>query len=408
MCEKSREDPLARLAAAVDGLANYFAHAPTGALGPDLSECRRQQDRLEAAFTLGTGRFAANREFAAEGAPTAVSWLKANCRMSAGAAVERLNIARQLDQLPDTNEAFANGDLGYQHVALIAKTAGQVGAEAVRVSESTLLQAASEMDPNRFSLLTRQVRNMVDPDGALADANRAYAQRYLHVSSSLDGLVFVDGRLDPAGGAVLQTALNALTAPMPGDPRKAEQRRADALVELCRRQLDGGKLPEAGGQKPHLSVTVSAAALAGMPGTEGGNLEWGGIVPAETVRRLACDAALAVIPLDGSGAPIDAGRATRTIPPNLRRALAVRDGGCRFPGCDRPIDWTDGHHLKHWADGGETKLTNLMLLCGFHHHLVHEGGWRLVREDGGAWQAIPPPERGRARRRPVEAAARST
>lgn len=391
MCEGLRRDPMDTLTRAVDEVVGFFAEAPALALGEALMACRRQQDRLEAAFTQGAGRFASNREFTTDGAASAVSWLKANCRMSGGAAAERLNIARQLDQLVGTQDAFTRGDLGYQHAALIAKVAGQVGASTVREAESDLLKMAADFDPNRFSLVTRRLRNAVDPDGALADANRAYDQRYLQVSPSLDGIVFVDGRLDPEGGAMLQTALNALTSPVPGDARRAEQRRADALVELCRRQLDGGGLPETGRQKPHLSVTVPAAALAGMPGTAGGELTWAGTVPAATVQRLACDASLTVVALDSADLPIDVGRATRTIPSQLSRALRVRDGGCRFPGCDAPIDWTDGHHLRHWTDGGETNLANLALLCGFHHRLVHEGGWRLVRGDDGAFRAIPPP-----------------
>lgn len=324
--------------------------------------------------------------------------------MSAGAAAERLNIARQLDQLSDTGQAFASGDLGYQHAALIARVASQVGADTVRAAEGDLLKMAADFDPNRFSLVTRRLRHVVDPDGALADANRAYDQRYLQVSPSLDGIVFIDGRLDPEGGAMLQTAINALTHPIPGDERRAEQRRADALVELCRRQLDGGALPETGRQKPHLSITVSAAALAGLSGTEGAELTWAGTVPAQTVQRLACDASLTLIALDSHNLPIDVGRATRAIPPQLSRALRVRDGGCRFPRCDAPIDWTDGHHLRHWTDGGETNLANLALLCAFHHRLVHEGGWRLVREDDGALQALPPPGTTRRDRREPAAA----
>ena len=165
MCEAVRRDPLDRLTTAVDEVAGYLAEAPTAALGAALAACRRQQDRLEAAFTKAAGRFAVNREYVAEGAPSAVSWLKANCRMSAGAAAERLNIARQMDQLPDTDEAFSSGQLGYQHAALIARLAGQVGTDTVREAEGDLLKMAADFDPNRFSLVTRRLRHCVDPMG---------------------------------------------------------------------------------------------------------------------------------------------------------------------------------------------------------------------------------------------------
>src|SRR5437588_10953727 len=229
MCETVRPDPMAMLASAADAVVAFLAEAPPAALGEAMIDCRRQMDRLEAGFTQAAGRFATNREYAVEGAPSAVSWLKANCRMSAGAAAERLNIARQLDQLPDTGQAFTSGDLGYQHAALIARVASQVGAETVREAEGDLLKMAADFDPNRFSLVTRRLRHVVDPDGALADANRAYDQRYLQVSPSLDGIFLIDGRLDPEGGAMLQTALTALMHPVSGDSSRAEQRPADAL-----------------------------------------------------------------------------------------------------------------------------------------------------------------------------------
>ncbi|HYM51755.1 MAG TPA: DUF222 domain-containing protein [Candidatus Limnocylindrales bacterium] len=400
MCEGMRRDPMEALTEAVDLVVGFMTEAPSAALGQALSDCRRQQDRLEAAFTQGTGRFAANREFVAEGAPSAVSWLKTNCRLSGGAAAERLGIARQLNELPAASDAFARGDLGYQHMALIARTATQVGAAAIRDAQPMLLESAASLDPTRFSLVTRHLRNAIDPDGTLADANRAYDQRYVHLSQSLDGIFFLDGRLDPVNGATLQTALNALSKPIAGDTRSAEQRRADALCELSRRQLNGGTLPLVGGQRPHLMVKVSAATLAGAPGCEAGDLTWGGTIPVATVRRLACDAALTVIPLDDKGEPIDGGRVNRIVPPALRRALTARDGGCRFPGCDRPIDWTEAHHLTHWADGGETTLKNTALVCPFHHNLVHEGGWDIVRQDDGSFVAIRPGSRGHARRDP--------
>src|SRR5579864_263646 len=207
MCEAIRADPMALLTSAVDSVVKLFAEAPAAALGEAMIDCRRQMDRLEAGFAQAAGRFATSREYAAEGAPTAVSWLKANCRLSAGAAAERLNIARQLDQLPDTGQAFASGELGYQHAALIARVASQVGTEPVRQAEGNLLKMAADFDPNQFSLVTRRLRHCVDPDGALADANRAYDQRFLHVSQSFEGFFFVEGRLDPEGGAMLQTAL---------------------------------------------------------------------------------------------------------------------------------------------------------------------------------------------------------
>jgi hypothetical protein len=136
-------------------------------------------------------------------------------------------------------------------------------------------------------------------------------------------------------------------------------------------------------------IRASLETLAGTPGAGAGELEWGGSVPTETVRRLACDAALTRITGKGE-LQAEISRASRTIPAATRRALAARDHGCVAPGCGRPPSWTDAHHLKHWVDGGETTIANLVLLCRRHHHLVHEEGWILSRSGNGRWTLSRP------------------
>jgi hypothetical protein len=138
-----------------------------------------------------------------------------------------------------------------------------------------------------------------------------------------------------------------------------------------------------------LIINASLHTLAGIDGAPAGQLEWGGTVPAETVRRLACDGAISRI--TGLGElEWEITHASRSIPPATRRALVARDHHCVFPGCDRPAPWCDGHHLVHWADGGPTKLENLGLVCGTHHRKVHEEGWNLRREKDSRWIATPP------------------
>lgn len=162
--------------------------------------------------------------------------------------------------------------------------------------------------------------------------------------------------------------------PIRDDVRSASQRRADALVELAARQLKAGTLPTTHGQRPHLVVTVPAATLQAATGGTPGEIAGAGPVSAALAQRLACDAAVNEVTVDGSGIPVAVGRTTRSIPAALRTALALRDGGCRFPGCDRPPEWTDGHHIRFWSERGPTTLENLALLCRTHHRFVHEGG----------------------------------
>jgi hypothetical protein len=277
-------------------------------------------------------------------------------------------------------------------------------------------------------------------------------------------MVAVDGLLEPEAGQTLLAALEPLARPADAtDPRSGGQRRADALTELARRALEAGHLPQTGGVRPQLTVTVDLDSLIGHsgPGALGGDMASGPLEP-EACRRLACDgaltrvlvtrhptnlpshghggpsghhhgqgdpdgdrglaargpggggneeaarlrAAMALLPPVLGGAPsqpLEVGRTSRVVTPGQRAALAVRDGGCGFPGCDRPLAWCEAHHLRHWLHGGPTDLANLALLCRAHHRAVHEGGWQLVRAPDGRLTATPPHRHRPYRRHPAAA-----
>jgi hypothetical protein len=358
-------------------------------LAEDMVELRRTMDRLEFQFSRRLRLFSKRRGYATLGFVSLISWLRRACRLMPGAAMQHSEVARNLPSLPHTSTALASGDIGFHHAAVIARSVTEIGADAVAAEESRLVRAAHNLDPKYLSYLTRRLRYSIDPDGTLAHSNDQYDYRYVHLSQTLDGVFYLDGRLDAEGGATLRTALNALESNRL-DERSGAMRRADAMVEMARKQLDAGTLPEVAGQKPHLSVIASTATLAKAPGAPAADLEWSQPITADAARRLACDSAMTRVVLGPSSEPIDVGRCTRTIPPALRRALVVRDRGCRFPGCDRPPDWCDGHHLIHWIDGGETALSNTCLLCRRHHRFVHELGWRLLWGDEGEMLAIKP------------------
>jgi hypothetical protein len=220
------------------------------------------------------------------------------------------------------------------------------------------------------------------------------------------------------------------------DTRTGGQRTADALTELARRALEAGQLPQTGGVRPQLTVMVDLDSLLGDPGAVAGELGWPGSLAPEGCRRLACDgavtrvlvtrqppddhgsgdqsgeagstsgdtggteglatwlrAAMARLPRTLGGAPsqpLEAERTSRVVQPAQRTALTVRDGGCVFPDCDRPLAWCEAHHVRHWLHGGPTDLANLVLLCRSHHRAVHEGGWRLRRGPDARLTAHPP------------------
>jgi hypothetical protein len=166
-------------------------------------------------------------------------------------------------------------------------------------------------------------------------------------------------------------------APSADDHRTAAQRRAAALVRICEvalAHIDDDRRPVA-----QVSVVLDWTTLVGGDGRHDGAFT-GPIHPTD-VERLLCDCDVARIVTGPNSLPLDAGRARRTAPPAIRRAVVARDGGCRFPGCDRPPGWCEAHHVKHWIDHGPTSLANLVLLCDRHHHVVHQPGW-VLRFDG--------------------------
>ena len=387
------ESARSRAIAAIDDYAAEMRRVDGTRLGQGLIETRALKDRVEAVFAEGLRRFDQSGEYAADGAIDLVAWLRAKCKLSGGAAAERVGIARQLQHLPQTSKAFATGQLAYQHVAVLARTAEHVGAGAVRKAEGSLLALADKMDPGQFTGVAKNFEHRIDAQAALAEANRAHQRRYLTISEPLDGIVRIDGLLDAEAGAIVRNAVNAGLPPAKNDDRTPGQRRADRLVELCQPRAVGSA--DGAGPRPHLIIRASADTLLGAPGAPGGELEGGTIIPVETLRRIACDAAVSRIIGKGE---LDAEitRASRSTPAATRRALAARDRGCVAEHCNRPPQWTDSHHVKHWIDQGPTTMSNLILLCRPHHRKVHEEGWGLQRLTAGRWALIRPTPRSRS------------
>ena len=204
------------------------------------------------------------------------------------------------------------------------------------------------------------------------------------------------GELDDELGATLLTALDPLAAPRPAtdgtpDQRSVPARYADALGDLLQIALSSGQLPTSGGARPTVVVTVDLATLRRELGTAAGELRWAGPISAEAARRLACDAGIVPAVLGAAGEPLDVGRLSYPVTAAIRRALEVRDGGCAFPGCHRPPPWCAAHHILHWTNRGITAMSNLVLLCGRHHVVVHHQGWTVRIAENGLPEFTPPP-----------------
>jgi hypothetical protein len=412
-------DARERLRDAVDVLVGESVDGlTTSELGADIIDIRLAVDRLEAECLRRLHRFHVDRGAQSDGGGTTVSWLRRCCGMTAKAAAYRVHLARTLGELPATLDSARAGRASFSNVAMIAHLAGDVGVEQVAPFESILVGAAETLEPRQMRTLTQATRLRIDPDGVLADDNHAHERRWLDCDETYGGVFVLRGEFDAEGGALLKTAIDTLSHGMTqGETRSASQRRADALVDMAATQLRCGEHRDVHGQRPHLTVTVSAETLRSGSALQAHTVssetlrsgigvapaELGGVGPIhpETARRIACDSVRTVVtvaPSDGDSVwmprtpavPLSVGRATRTIPAHIRTALVLRDQGCRFPGCDRPPAWTDGHHIIHWSDGGPTELENLVSLCRPHHREVHEQGWRIHIADGRAVVEPPP------------------
>ncbi len=321
-------------------------------------------------------------------------WLNWRTGLSMGAAREKVRVARALAGLPLISAAMRSGEVSFSKVRALTRV-------ATTDNEESLLAFAHAGTAAHVERLVRAWRSVERRDDAEASS---HASRHLSFYTDDDGMVVVRGRLDPEAGAALARALEAgekelfdeesIEAGNRGRGTSAAQRRADAIGRVAEAALSGGLDKGTRGDRYqvvlHVEVPTGSGADSVADDEKGGptapTIEGVARAPenvsAETSRRIACDASRVVMTHDETGHVLDVGRKTRTISPALQRALRHRDGGCRFPGCD--LTFCDAHHVEHWADGGETKLDNLVLLCRFHHRCVHEEGYGVELDEDGS------------------------
>ena len=318
-------------------------------------------------------------------------WLSWRAGLDVGAAREKVRVARALSTLPQLAQALARGELSYAKVRALTRV-------ATPDNEHRLLKVGSTGTAAHVERIVRGWRR-IDRQAERREAAAHHAQRALRVYRTDDGAVVIRGRLAPEVGTLLLKALDAAretlyqraraseagrvsaeTRPVTDLP-SMEQRQADALGLLAETALHHCLDPGTPGERYQVVVHVDAPVLADADHPGQSVLEDGVRVSAETSQRLACDASRVVMRHDVEGNVIEVGARTRTIPPALRRALHHRDQGCRFPGCQVRVG--QGHHIRHWAHGGPTTLSNLAMLCRRHHRAVHEGGYQVERGADG-------------------------
>jgi hypothetical protein len=348
------------------------------------------------------------------GIASCAHWLAWKCGIGLVAAREKVRVARALGALPKLSEAMRCGVLSYCKVRALTRV-------ATRENEDYLLYIAEMGTVSHVEKTVRLYRKS-ERAAELHDANARRAERSLSYYFDDDGLLVINARLDPEQGALVIKALQAAgevlriaeddsRESLAGVGARGEGRddsressidpdagrepvaalRADALALMAETLLARGATALAAGDRHLVAVHVDERVLrddADHGPSDRSDMEDGPALPPATVRRLCCDGALVALIEDADGNPLNVGRKTRAISPAIRRALDARDQGCRFPGCGN-TRYVDAHHIHHWADGGETKLANLVLLCRRHHRFVHEYGFR-IEHDGGLIRFVRP------------------
>ena len=381
---EARRAAVAAASLLLAGLGDAVVAVGNDDLGPFLREVDDLARQMEAARVALLGEALSRGVVAGSDCASAAAWVIAWApSFRAGGAAALVTVAHATRAA--RNAALAAAVLGARvgvrnaAVALVEmdKLRPRLRDEAVEAVWAGFVQVATDHGPQQIRGLRDR---LIAAHGHEGEFQRRQDQLKAGVSLSQpfddDGMAEYRLRLDPEGKEVLEAMLGPLSAPKPtpdcADLRNSDQRRGDALVEICRRAAAAGTSAPAA-PKAALWVTVALADLktgAGAGSTLGGQL-----LGIETIRRIACDAMIIPVVMGTGSEILDVGRAKRLFTGGLLAAMRLRDKGCTIPGCTAPAAWADAHHLIHWVDGGTTSLLNGALICPRHHAIAHQRGW---------------------------------
>lgn len=302
--------------------------------------------------------------------------------------------------LPLLGAAVMTGSINSEQIRSIVTTMkglpAAVDAESRELCERTMVLNADVTPPAQFEKFCRAVGETADPDGSLEDRRpEGRVELTVGARNRRTGLTPFSGKLDDVGVQALTKAITGLAAPRPTvggerDLRSAAVRRGQAFVEMLQRFLGIGAAPLDHGVRPHITVQLPLDRLQDLldetavaKGFAAARFDSGEPVSPAVLRRLLCDAEVLPVVLGGDGAVLDVGQATRVFTKAMRSAIAARDGGCTWPGCDRPASWCDTHHVTWFSKGGATSVANGALLCTFHHTKIHQGDWQMRMTPSG-------------------------
>ncbi len=357
-----------------------------------ISSLLAERDRVDAELAAAVHHAEATSAWHAAGAVGAHAFLRSTGGRTA-AEVRDVRLLARLLRFDTTRTALGEGALGLPHARALADAVTDARTSLYERDEATLLQQAATLAIRPFETLLAHWAALADQETSEPTAD---PHQRLWMQHRFDGGADLRGSLDAATTVALRDALDAFdTGPDPVDgpaPRSLAERRADALGDVADAAIgrhDPGAAPAA--PRTTTNVVIDVRSLAGRSGDLDGIESHvdGRAIRVATVDRLLCDSWFASIVRDARGVVVDASERSAPFTEAQRRVLAVRDGGCCFPGCDRPPSWCDGHHLQPRSRGGTNELGNAVLVCRRHHTLLHDG-WQLTRGPDGAWVATSP------------------
>jgi hypothetical protein len=381
----SAEAALGRLAGAVDDMLTVDLDLlDEDGLRGLLKGAQRQLDRLASLRATAAGvlesrhrsRRGPGQERRAE--RDTQRFLKDELHLPPGEAKSVGRTGRRLKDAPETAAAFADGRMGAEHAKVITDALRGLDPAQRQQLESELTRLAATMDPVALGRIARRRVAELDQDAAVADEARRHARRFARIAQGPDGSVHLSARLSGVPAEAAMTALHAFTRPDgPGSEGTREQRAADALGDIFLAALQTAEAPTQHGVRPHVNVLVHLSDLARRAGAA--ELDWTGPITVTEIHRWISDAHITGVILDPeTPVPVAVTGKRPTIPAHLWTALRVRDGGCRYPGCNRRPSWCDAAHAIAVDDGGATHLSQLVLLCREHHRLIDLGGWTIT------------------------------
>jgi Domain of unknown function (DUF222) len=318
-------------------------------------------------------------------------------RLSGQTAADRLALAIELDRLPATLDVLEAGLISTHHARHLAETTAfaHLDDQTATAVEQSVLEKAADQSLATFKRAVRRAVLAVAPKPAEERHEQAVTQRRVVRTPVAGGMSEIWMLLPDAGAATFMAAIDALAKRVGcDDERTADQRRADAAVQLALNTLHrsvSGELPREHGLRPSVQVTVALSTLLGLD-EQPAELDGSGPIPASVARRIAADqtGTWRRLVTDEQGHLLDYGRTTYRPPKDLTEHVIARDRTCRFRNCNRQARHCELDHQTAWEDGGQTSAQNLNAICPRHHHAKHEAGWRAKRGPDGPVEWISP------------------